>query len=96
MLFQFVRRLDPSIHLSALKESGFLSVFIIYQIIDVTVIESFVFNQARAAAGALRECALSENEAPKTQWKYSSVIKHSKLGEEGERMIYVSIPLSGV
>ncbi|GFU49021.1 uncharacterized protein TNCV_2333151 [Trichonephila clavipes] len=55
MLFQFVGKLDPCIFLSALKESGFLSVFIIYQIIDnVTVIESFVFNQARDAR-ALRE-----------------------------------------
>ncbi|GFS83766.1 hypothetical protein TNCV_610991 [Trichonephila clavipes] len=55
MLFQSVGKLVPGIFLSALKESGFLSVFIIYQIIDnVTVIESFVFNQTRAA-GALRE-----------------------------------------
>ncbi|GFV72825.1 hypothetical protein TNCV_3914401 [Trichonephila clavipes] len=55
MLLQFVDKLDPSIFLSTLIESGFLSVFILYQIIDdVTVIECFVFNQMRAA-GALRE-----------------------------------------
>ncbi|GFV82009.1 hypothetical protein TNCV_3152071 [Trichonephila clavipes] len=55
MLFQFVGKLDPCIFLSALKESGFLSIFIFDQIIDnVTVIESFDFNQA-GAAGALRK-----------------------------------------
>ncbi|GFX16537.1 general transcription factor II-I repeat domain-containing protein 2A [Trichonephila clavipes] len=46
-----------SLHIFIRSEriSGFLSVFIIYQIIDnVTVIESFVFNQAWAA-GSLRE-----------------------------------------
>ncbi|GFU63493.1 hypothetical protein TNCV_5047321 [Trichonephila clavipes] len=66
MLFHFVGKLHPCIFLPALKESEFLSVFIIYQIIDnITVIESFVFNQARAA-GSLRlipsHCNISGNE----------------------------------
>ncbi|GFX76831.1 hypothetical protein TNCV_1952721 [Trichonephila clavipes] len=54
MLSQFVGKLDPCIFLSALKEYGFLTVFIVYQIIDnVPVIESFV-HQVRAT-GAFRK-----------------------------------------
>ncbi|GFT08766.1 guanine nucleotide-releasing factor 2 [Trichonephila clavipes] len=53
MLFQSVRKLYPCIYFIRCRRIQFLSIFIIYQIIDnVSVIESFVFNQARVAAVA--------------------------------------------
>ncbi|PRD24965.1 UNVERIFIED_CONTAM: hypothetical protein NCL1_42270 [Trichonephila clavipes] len=54
-LLRIVRKLDPSKFFIRSQSIQFLSVFVIYQIIDnVTVIESFIFNQAWTA-GRLRE-----------------------------------------